>query len=84
MSLSCLGVLLGFLIMIQMQLSILLIVGDWVKDNKTPIPLSYIAKQKPDVEIRTLRAAMDALCRKGYLRKSCTRGYASYVRIRSF
>jgi hypothetical protein len=69
--------------MVQTQQDIMMLVNEWGKSNNTPIPLSFIALNKPDVNIKQIRATVDTLCKKGYLRKSCMRGKSTYVRLRN-
>lgn len=57
----------------------MIVIQDWVKDNKVPIPFSEVSIQLLTVNKRTLRAALDSLCNKGYIRKSCAVGETAYV-----
>lgn len=58
------------------------IVSEWADTHKEPITLKEITIIKSETNPRTIRASAEVLCKKGYLRRGCGQGFATYVLIR--
>jgi len=68
--------------MILLQREIMTIVSEWADTHKEPITLKELTNIKSETNPRTIRASAEVLCKKGYLRRGCGMGPATYVLTR--
>lgn len=67
----------------SLQVRIMQLVSNWVKEQKEPIPQRHIvvSLEVEDIPPTTIKAAVRVLVKKGYLRRAISS--ASYIQLRS-
>ena len=67
----------------DLQTSIMSLINNWGQHNHIPITRKQIIADMKDISPRTTEAALNVLCKKGYIRRAVTiSNSTSFVQLR--